>query len=482
MKCAFAMAIGVALLVCAPVLAFAKPRVAIVELDGDTASELQDTIAEVLEETFIIIGPRQVSRTIVKLGFDTDLSTKQLKKLSAELEADVIIRGELKKKNGRRGMHLRLVKDGQKGRGFRTAFANARSRKFKDALRDKLLDTVGDGSGAGEPVADETPPPDDETPAEGGGETPPDDEENPVAETPAKPARPGKPGKSKKKVATGDDEEQTEGESEGEPALPPGTRTLNRDAVRVDIGVSVSQRNLHFTSRAFEEAPKDYSNTPVPGARLQLELYPFAFGNPNSIAAGLGIGGDYDQTLALNLRSNVQPGTTFPVKQSHWSLNGRFRVVFGKKATSPSAVFRAGYVSRSFVVDRSALMEGNIIDLPDVGYKGYTGGADVRFPVSPMVALFGGASGVFVTTTGNIQSREQYGQAKVTGVEATLGVDIALGRRYAIRAAADLAQMGFAFTGNGEMARNRDGDPSTKDIGGAADRFLGGSVLFGVFY
>jgi hypothetical protein len=46
----------------------------------------------------------------------------------------------------------------------------------------------------------------------------------------------------------------------------------------------------------------------------------------------------------------------------------------------------------------------------------------------------------------------------------------------------EFTQMGFAFTGTGQMSNNRDGDPATKDVGGAADRYIGGSLLFGVLY
>jgi hypothetical protein len=32
------------------------------------------------------------------------------------------------------------------------------------------------------------------------------------------------------------------------------------------------------------------------------------------------------------------------------------------------------------------------------------------------------------------------------------------------------------------MTNNRDGDPGTKDVGGAADRYIGGAATFGVVY
>jgi hypothetical protein len=528
----FVIAIGVALfLLGAPALTWAKPRVAIVPFERDNSGELADVVAELLDDDFNVVSSSKTSRTIDKLGYDTDLTSKQLKKLSNELETDAIIRGDVGKKNGRKVLHLKLFKDGKKVRGFKVEFASMRSKKFKQALKDKLLEKLGDGEapkkkkgGDDEEVADEKPKKkkggDDEevadekpTKKKGG-----DDEE--VADEKPKKKKGGddeevadeKPRKKKKggddvdgeEASTGDDEDPDakpkkkvgkggddegnededpiEGEVEDRPRPPSTGHAINRAAVRVDFGPSVSRRSLMFTSRSFEEAPRPYANTPVPGAHVEAEIYPLAFSNPKSIAAGLGIGGHFDQTLTLNLTSTVQPGTKFPVKQNHWSINGRFRLVLGKRTTSPSATIRGGYMTRTFTVDRSRLMTGNVIDLPDVAYKGFNGGLDFRFPVSRSVALSAGGGMIFVTTTGAIQSREQYGQAKVTGAEARVGVDVAIGKRMAIRASGDFAQMGFAFTGSGEMSNNRDGNPETKDVGGAADRYIGGSLLFGVLY
>ncbi len=527
----FVIAIGVALfLVGAPALTWAKPRVAIVAFEDDNSGEMGDVVAELLEDDFNVVGATKTGRMIDKLGYDTDLTAKQLKKLSNELEADAIIRGDLRKKNGRKVLHVKLFKDGKKIRGFKVEFVSARSKKLKSALKDKLVEKLGDGEkpkkkkggddeaeevvdekpkkkkgGDDEEVADDKPKKkkggDDEEIADekpkkkkGG-----DDEE--VADEKPKKKKGGdddgeteastdgeeedpdaKPKKKVGKGGDGEDDDPIEGEVEDRPSTPKEPHWHNRSAVRVDFGPSVSQRSLMFTSRSFEEAPKPYSNTPVPGARVHAEIYPLAFSNPKSIMAGLGIGGHFDQTLSLNLTSTVQPGTKFPVKQNHWSIGGRFRILFGKKPSSPSVIIRGGYVTRSFTVDRSRLMTGNVIDLPDVAYKGLNGGLDFRFPVASSVALFAGGGMIFVTTTGDIQTREQYGQAKVTGAEARLGVDIAIGKRMAITAMGDFAQMGFAFTGTGEMSNNRDGNPDSKDVGGAADRFLGGSLLFGVLY
>jgi hypothetical protein len=488
--------------------AHAKPRVAIVTFDGDSQGALQDVVIELLEGDVSLVGTRQVTKAMDKLELDSDMSSKQLKKLAKELEADSIIRGELAAgKGSRKVLHLRLFVNGKRVKGFKVEFGSAKSEKFKAALHAKLLEKLGvDGEAASseEEVA-ETPKKkkkkkgDD---GEGEAASTGDDE---TAEKPKK--------KKKKKgddaeegggdeAATGDDEDPNAnkkktaaaGDEEGDPdpddidpadtkvTEPMAGRSANRAAVRVDFGPSLSARTLTFSSRNFEEAPRPYANGGVPGARIEGELYPIAFAKPHSILGGLGIGGEYDQTLSLSVQSTVQMGTKFPVTQKHFSVGGRLRLVFGHKVTSPSVTLGGGYTSRMFAVDRSKLVDGNIIDLPDVGYKGYNAGIALRFPIMAKVAIIGQGRGIFVTTTGAIQTAAQYGQAKVTGGEAMLGVDIGIGKRIAVRVIGEATQMGFAFTGTGQMANNRDGDPTTKDVGGAADRYLGGALTLGVLY
>jgi hypothetical protein len=514
-----ALVIAVALLL--PATVFARPRVAIVPIDGDASGALQDIIVELLEDEFSIISPRQVTRALDKLELDLEMSAKQLKKLAKELDAESIIRGDLTAKGQRKLLHLRLFQKGKKILGFKVEFVSAKSPKFREALRDKLVERLGGAAKKKVKRVEPAEEPDDELPvarttkAKGKGKKPPPDEaeDEPVAK--AKP----KKGKSKPKAA--DDDEDSVGAATGDDEEDPnagagkgkrvaarkddddddddddvaisvragggsggaaGARTASRAAVRVNFGPSLSSRSLTFTSRQFEDAPKPYSNSPVPGARVSGEIYPLAFGNPYSVLSGLGIGGEFDQTMGLNLQSTVQPGTKFPVAQSHWSVGARFRLLIGKKPTSPSVTLGGGYMTRTFKVDRSQLVNGNIIDLPDVGYAGYNAGLEVRVPIMGSVALLAGGRGIFVTTTGQIQTAAQYGQAKVTGGEGHVGVDIAIGSRMAVRLVGELTQLGFNFTGNGQMANNRDGDPMTIDVGGAADRYVGGTLTFGVMY
>lgn len=464
------LAIGVALLL--PAVAWGKPRVALIEFEGDANGEVNDMVAEALDSDYSVSGPTTVGRTLDKLGFEGDLSEKQLKKLANELDAEAVVRGDLSKNGDRKVLHLKLFVGGKKVRGFKVEFVSTKSAKVREAVKEKLLSKLG--ADAEKPAADEEKP----AKKDGDDEAADDTEDKPKGDADDE----DPDGDKKKRVArAGEDSEEIGAEFEVKPARE-SPHTANRAAIRVDFGPSASMRTLSFTSRSFEQAPEPYENSVVPGARVGGDLYPLAFGNPDSIVAGVGVGGDFDQTIGLKLRSTAQPGTTFPVKQSHWSAGGRFRIAFGKRPTSPTVTLTGGVFRRRFSVDRAALMPGNIIDLPDVFYQGFNPGISMRFPFVAQFSLVLGGSAYLVTNAGPIQKANSYGQARVTGGEGFAGFDIVVARRFAIRAVAEASQVGFAFVGNGEQANNRDGDATTKDVGGAADRVIGGALTFGVLY
>jgi TolB-like protein len=459
------LVIAIALVV-ASGTAFAKPKVAIVPLEGDSDGNAQDAITDALGDDVDVAGPKSVGRAIDKLGLDTEMSDKDLKKLSSELEVDDIVRGTLTSKDGKQIIHFKLFVKGKKERGFTVEFGSLKSQKFKDALHDKLMEKF---------EADKEVASDDDSAKKS------DDDEDRPKKKDRDDDSDDKPKKKKRVGKAGDDDDDTEVE-EVTTVKPSSGHSASHDAIRVDFGVSLLSRTLTFNSRSFEQAPKGYKNSPVPGGRLDAELFPFAISKPTSAAAGLGIAGTYDQTFGLNLQSTAQPGTKFPATEKHYDIGVRYRIAFGSKVSSPSLTLAAGYGHWMFKVNRSALMQGNVIDLPDVDYAGYTPGLMFRIPIGGTVALLFGGSALLVTTTGGIQTPAQYGQAKVTAGSGMFGLDIVFSNRYALRLAAEAAQMGFAFTGGAEMTNNRDGDPATKDVGGAADRYIGGAFTFGVLY
>jgi len=284
-----------------------------------------------------------------------------------------------------------------------------------------------------------------------------------------------------KKVAAADDSDSDSVTVHVEPHSTSTARPANHVGIRFDFGMSVQNRSLTFNSRDYPQAPKPFNQKPVPGARFGLELYPLAFGS-DSLASGLGIGGMYDQTLGLNLQSTAQPGSKFSVAQRRFDVGPRFRINFGKNPTSPTLTLGVGYMQREFIVNRSALTGGNTIDLPDVNYTGFDPGIEFRIPLMERLALTFGGQAIFLTSAGPIQELDSYGQAKVTGGSGTISLDILLTKHVALNLRGEATQIGYKFTGNGAMANNRDMVPSTIDIGGAADRYIGGVGTLAVLY
>jgi hypothetical protein len=70
----------------------------------------------------------------------------------------------------------------------------------------------------------------------------------------------------------------------------------------------------------------------------------------------------------------------------------------------------------------------------------------------------------------------------VYGGEGLAALDVVLGSRFALRFSFELAQVGFTFDGVGTLSKGLDGDPSKPDVGGLADRSIGGAATLGVMY
>jgi hypothetical protein len=220
----------------------------------------------------------------------------------------------------------------------------------------------------------------------------------------------------------------------------------------------------------------------VPGARVEGELFPLAFMNPKSFISGLGLAGEYDRTLSLTLRTTAEPGIPVPTKQYHWSVGARVRIPFGKTATSPSVTLGADYGKRAFSPDRTQLAMSSSLDVPNTTYTSIQPGLAFRIPFIPQLAFGGWAKAHLIQDAGPIQKLDQYGRASVFGITAQAGFDVVLGNRFAIRLVGEFAQFGFNFVGNGFRTTSLDGDPESKDIGGALDRSFGGAATLAVLY
>jgi hypothetical protein len=126
---------------------------------------------------------------------------------------------------------------------------------------------------------------------------------------------------------------------------------------------------------------------------------------------------------------------------------------------------------------------GATLDTPDVDYTALAPGASLRVPITDAIVAFGGADGMLMLETGEIQKSTSYGPSKVYGVEGAAGVDIAITKQIGVRVAVEYSQIMFSFNPKGStLANSRDGDPATQDITGATDRSLGVAATLGLVY
>ncbi|HEU4728441.1 MAG TPA: hypothetical protein VFT22_11140 [Kofleriaceae bacterium] len=505
--------------------ALAKPKVALTAIDGDASGDIHDAVAEALEgKELSLISSRQVNRAVDKLGDVADLTEKDFRKLATELEADAIVLARLDKVGKSKTLKFRLFVHKKMAKGFTVSFKDAKSEKFRTLLHDKMVDKLGAASDDSEddrPARRRKAGEDDEDPFAARGERPGkadkkarkakeargDDDEDEARPRKVKEARTGddedgaRPGKLKEKSDDSDDELPRKGKKqvatsedgdESEAALTatvePARRTGNRPAARLDVGASVLQRSFKFNAVPNPSGPRNTSLKPVPGVRVEAEAYPLAFSDPRSAAAGIGLGIEYDKTLALNLTSTADGVTVkVPVNQSHYSIGARYRLAFGNSELSPTLTFGAGYGKRVFTPKIPGDAPAGVVtsirrDTPATQYTILDPGATFRLPVTRAIALSLGGRGLLITDAGAIQSQSSYGRAKVYGIDADAALDVLLGSRFAVRFGFEFMQIGYTFQNVGALANNVDGDPMTADVGGLADRAIGGSATLAVVY
>jgi hypothetical protein len=121
-------------------------------------------------------------------------------------------------------------------------------------------------------------------------------------------------------------------------------------------------------------------------------------------------------------------------------------------------------------------------DTPETDYTIIDPGLSFRLPVTRMIAFTLGGRGLLVTSAGPIQKPESYGRARVYGVDGLAAVDVVIGSRFALRFAGEFHQIGFTFLGGGQLSNGLDGNLMTKEVGGLADRSIGGAATLAVMY
>jgi hypothetical protein len=144
------LAIAITVVMTLAARASARPRIALPPFDGDPGGEVQDAVTDALDGAFSIASRREVNRLVDKLRLDGRYSNRDLQTLERELDVDAVIQGEVSSRHGHHLVHFRLFVHGKLIRGFKVEFASLRSQKFRDALRDKMVEKIADASDRGD--------------------------------------------------------------------------------------------------------------------------------------------------------------------------------------------------------------------------------------------------------------------------------------------------------------------------------------------
>ncbi len=272
----------------------------------------------------------------------------------------------------------------------------------------------------------------------------------------------------------GEDDEELESEAdsdedESEPRRNDGRPAGDLVAAAVDVGLSVTSRTLAFDSRAdLTNAPAGYHGPMVPALHLGAEIYPGLLDDRSGILSRLGAGVVIDRVFGLQTAVDGGDGVTLPTTEMRYGADLRYRQRLGK----PTLTASIGLSRLSFVVAKESAPSGVTVDVPNTSYTYVDPGVAVSMPVADKIALAGHAKILLVLDAGEVQSVEQYGAGTVTGYDLEVGGSYALTSAFTLAAALSYRGFSFDFHGTGELATNRDGDPSTVDVGGASDRYL----------
>jgi len=420
-------------------VALAKPTVAVAPFEGDSDNKVADIVADVAGEDAKVIGPEKAERMMEKLEMSSELEQKDLTKLRAKLDADVILSGKLEKDGKSRTLELGVTEKGRPTQKFTVTFKKADSEKFKNQVR-KALGRSASGSDDDEGEPDEVKKSDDD-----------DDDDK-------------KKKKKKKKRRGGEDEDEQEEDGDK------GNRhAVTQVAIRVWAGASFGRRTLTNDSTATNKPPS--VGTAGPAGRIEGEVYPGALDTIKGVAAGIGVFGRYERAFGVSINVPLDPDDS-TIQQSNFMAGVRYRL----SVSQATIAIGVAYAGRKYIADRSVLDDPNALDMPDVKYKGVAPGIIARFPITPTIGGYVGGDLLLLMSTGPIQQTVNYGPADVLGFEFEGGLDVAFGTNYGLHIGADFSQIGFTFGAKpGTMA-------AARSVKKATDRTYSLLAAFAVMY
>jgi hypothetical protein len=252
-------------------------------------------------------------------------------------------------------------------------------------------------------------------------------------------------------------------------------------AVDAKLGVSFLNRRLKFTSAAMDPAnrPNGYKGPNAPAAYLDIDIFPLALGHKRSgIAKDIGLTVGFDRVIKLQSTVNYDDSGPKSAKVSttsqRFAIGLVFRHAFGKGVTAPVVEARVRFGTKKFALSEAGLPAG-AVGVPAVSYKNIDPSLGIIFPLSSKIAINASGGMMLITDTGAMQAAENYGPAKVLGLEADLGVDYRLTKAIFIHAGFQMATVGFKFKNEGTRT-------TMGEVSAARDTYLGGIATAGFAY
>jgi hypothetical protein len=456
-----------------------EKRVCVLEIEGARDSDLREEVTRLIAAEHEIVAAEKFEKTEEAIGA-RKRNVRNMKAIATMIEADAVLEGSLVMEGEVYMLRFR-VREGVSGRTVKKIALRLREPRLPSELGRELgkrLLSAIDKVPFVEPLDDADEAPEIEEGFADEDEGFADEEDEAFDEEDALRTRTAR-------VDDDDDDEPLSARASEKADAPEGAMTpaerVREGIMIVRAGVSVTGRQLTFTTReGFEEAA-DFESPLAPGGFVSGEMYPLASPKRTDLTSKLGVGFSVDKVVGLKAAVG-EMGTQVEVNETAWSVGVRYRHNFGDSPTSPTLKLSAGYGRMTAAFDRAAIPAGEVLDVPDVKYTYYDPGAELRFPLSETLALAVGGRALLITDAGSIQRLDQYGTATLTGFDASGGFEYLYGDRMIINVMGRFALVGYEFAGDGAETTDRDGDPMTVDIGGASDQYLGGRVTLGYLF
>ncbi|HEY1558385.1 MAG TPA: hypothetical protein VGF94_26355 [Kofleriaceae bacterium] len=466
------------LVVFAPALALANPKVAVEPLDGDNDGAIVAIVTAQAEHHAKVTSPKVTSKTADELNL-SDLETpKALKKLRIRLGVDMIIHGKVDRSDGKKRLIL-TVSGRKKSSTFEVPYKLATSKKFHDKLDEELAKRIDPDAEREAQEADE----DDQAER--------DKREHDRADRDR--ADRDRADKDRADKARADDDRRRRDkqhagkvrtaaretdEDDGEEVTASDDHHKRRhhhhleerdlvtqSAVWADAGAAGLHRTLKYESASGGTPPPPVGTGSVSGL-IEGEVYPWSFDDLHASGlAGLGLFGSFAKTVGLGIKV---PGTTSSaaIDEGSYQLGARYRFVFG----ASSIAIGASYWNRHFIADQSSLPTGTTLDMPDVKYTAFAPGAIARLAATPTIAVMLAVDVPLVLDAGAITSQADLRQASLVAFAVQGGADFALAKNYGLRLAALFDQVGFKFS------------QPQRGVTAATDRTMGAFASFALMY